>query len=79
MPIVEDDTPTTPETLEQLELQRKQWIQQALLNLNGPGTTPKVDVKRAPPSRTSPVKARRMKESARVAQNLLRTTRPRKF
>ena len=75
MLIVEDET---PETLEELEEQRKRRLRQALLDLSGPGTSPEVQVNRAPPSRTS-VKAHRMRESARVAQNLLRTTRPRKI
>ena len=52
MPIVEDDTPKTPETLEELEERRKRRLQQALLDLNGPGTSPEVQVNRAPPSKT---------------------------
>ena len=52
MPIIEDDTPATPEALQQLEEQRKWRLQQALLNQNGPGTSPEVQVNRAPPSKT---------------------------
>ena len=64
-----------PDTLEELEAQRKRRIQQQLLDLNGPGTTPEVQVNKAPPSGT---KSQRMTAAARVAQNLLRSTRPRK-
>ena len=66
MPIVEDDTFKQPETLEQLEEQRKRRIQERLLELNGPGETPEVEVKRAPPSKT-------MKAMSRTAKRLLRS------
>ena len=55
-----------PDTLEELEEQRKRRIQQQLFNLNGPGTTPEVQVNKAPPSKT-------MKAMGRTAKKLVQT------